>query len=89
MERWRRLAIVFIALGCYVALVHTSMSSTEVTWMRSRRAGDLAAVRFSIHRPFTLDVPAKWSMPERRNCPGFLKANYYIISWAWTACFVP
>lgn len=80
-------AILFAALGCYVTLVDTGMSSTEV-----KLAVDVGVLAISlgsllIRRPFTLQYAREVADAETARLPGFLQANV-VITWAWTACFV-
>ena len=80
-------AIVFIALGCYVTLVHTGVSSTEVKLAVDAGVLVISLGSILIRRPFTLEYAREVVDAETAQLPGFLKANY-VISWAWTACFV-
>jgi hypothetical protein len=75
--------VVFIAVGGYLALVDSALSSSAV-----KLAIDLGMFLVSlgsilIRFPFTLQYAREVVDAETANLPGFLRANY-IISWAWT-----
>ena len=80
-------AILFIALGCYITLVDTGVSNTEVKLAVDAGVLAISLGSILIGRPFTLQYAREVVDAETAQLPGFRKANY-VISWAWTAAFV-
>jgi hypothetical protein len=80
-------AILFVALGCYVTLVDTGVSSTEVKLAVDAGVLAISLGSLLIRRPFTLQYAREVVDAETARLPGFVKANF-VITWAWTACFV-
>jgi hypothetical protein len=80
-------AILFAALGCYVTLVDTGVSTPEVKLAVDAGVLTISLVSLMIRRPFTLQYARQVVDAETAQLPEFLKANY-VITWAWTASFV-
>ena len=80
-------AILFIALGCYVTLVDSGVSSSAVKLAVDAGVLAISLVSLLIRRPFTLQYAREVVDAETAQLPGFLQANY-VITWAWTAAFV-
>jgi hypothetical protein len=79
-------AIVFAALGCYT-LVDSSLATSAVKLTVDAGVLAISLMSLVIRQPFTLQYGREVVDAETAQLPGFLKANY-IITWAWTACFV-
>ena len=69
-------AIVFIALGCYVTLVDTGVSNTEVKLAVDAGVLAISLGSILIGRPFTLQYAREVVDAETAQLPGFRKANY-------------
>jgi hypothetical protein len=80
-------AILFIILGCYITLVDTGVGNTEVKLAVDAGVLAISLGSILIGRPFTLQYAREVADAGTAQLPGFLRANY-VISWAWTACFV-
>ncbi len=80
-------AILFVALGCYITLVDTGLSTSAVKLSVDTGVLAISLASLAIRRPFTLQYALEVVDPETAQLPGFLQANY-VITWAWTACFV-
>jgi tryptophan-rich sensory protein len=80
-------AIVFLALGCYVALVDPGLSSSAVKLTVDAGMLAIALVSLLIRRPFTLQYAREMVDAETLELPDFRRANY-VITWAWSAAFV-
>ena len=80
-------AILFTALGCYITLVKTGVSSTEVKLAVDAGVLAISLGSLLIRRPFTLQYAREVVDAETAQLPDFLKANF-VITWAWTAAFV-
>jgi hypothetical protein len=80
-------AILFAALGCYITLVSTGVSNTEVKLTVDAGVLAISLGSLLIRRPFTLQYAREVVDAETAQLPGFLKANF-VITWAWTAAFV-
>lgn len=80
-------AILFVALGAYVTLVDSSLSTSEVKLVVDAGVLAISLVSLLIRRPFTLQYAREMVDAETAQLPRFVKANY-VITWAWTACFV-
>ena len=80
-------AVLFIALGAYVTLIDSSLSSAQVKLTID--AGMLAISLGSLimRRPFTLQYAREAVDAETALRPEFVKANY-VISSAWALAFV-
>jgi hypothetical protein len=79
--------ILFAALGGYLALVDSSLSSSAVKLTVDIGVLAISLLSLAIRRPFTLQYAREVVDAETAVLPGFLTANY-IITWAWTACFL-
>ena len=80
-------AIVFLVLGCYVALVDPGLSSSAVKLAVDAGMLAIALVSLLIRRPFTLQYAREATDAETAALADFLSANY-VITWAWTLAFV-
>jgi len=80
-------AVLFIALGCYITLVDTGVSSTGVKLAVDAGVLAISLGSLLIRRPFTLQYAREVVDAETAQLPDFRKANF-VISWAWTAAFV-
>jgi hypothetical protein len=80
-------AMMFAALGAWIALIDGSWSATEVRLAVD--VGTLAIALFSIaiRRPFTLQYAREVVEAGILQTPGFRRANY-ILTLAWTGAFV-
>jgi hypothetical protein len=80
-------AMMFAALGAWIALIDGSWTATGVRLAVD--IGTLAIALFSIamRRPFTLQYAREEVDAETLKSPGFLRANY-ILTLAWTGAFV-
>ncbi len=74
-------AILFAALGCYLTLVDSGLSSSAVRLTVDAGVLAIMLISLAIRRPFTLQYAREVVEAETA---GFLKANY-IITWAWAA----
>ena len=80
-------AILFTALGCYITLVDTGVTSTQVKLAVDAGVLAISLGSLLIRRPFTLQYAREVVDAETAQLPGFLHANF-VITWAWTAAFV-
>jgi hypothetical protein len=78
--------ILFSALGCYIAVVDSSWSSSTVRLAVDGGVLVIALASIVLRFPFTLQYAREVVDAETRKLPGFLRANY-VITWAWTAAF--
>jgi hypothetical protein len=78
---------LFLALGLYLALVDSSLSASAVKLAVDAGVLAIALTSIAIRRPFTQQYAREVVDAEIHALPGFLTANY-IMTWAWTACFV-
>jgi hypothetical protein len=80
-------AMIFAALGAWIAVIDDSWSATEVRLAVD--TGTLAVALFSIliRRPFTLQYAREAVDAETLHKAGFLRANY-ILTLAWTGAFL-
>jgi hypothetical protein len=79
--------ILFGALGGYITLVDTGLSSSAVKLTVDARVLAISLSSLAMRRPFTLQYALEVVDAETAKLPGFMTANY-IITWAWTAAFV-
>jgi hypothetical protein len=79
--------ILFGALGGYITLIDSSLSSSAVKLAVDGGVLVIALLSLAIRRPFTLQYALEAVDAETAKLPGFMTANY-IITWAWTAAFV-
>jgi hypothetical protein len=79
--------IMFSVLGCYISLIDSDWSATEVRLAVDIGTLAIALGSIAIRFPFTLQYARESVDAETLKMPGFLRANY-IITWAWTGAFV-
>ena len=79
--------VLFLGLGCYLTLVDASMSHSAIRLTVDTGLLAIALASLAIRHPFTLQYAREVVDAETLALPGFLTANY-IMTWAWTACFV-
>jgi intracellular septation protein A len=79
--------ILFGALGCYITLVDSSLSSSAVKLTVDAGVFAIAMLSIAFRIPFTLQYAREMVDLETAKQPGFMAANY-IISWAWAAAFL-
>ena len=75
-------AIVFLSLGCYLALEAPPLSASAVKLTVDAGVLAIALVSLAIGKPFTLQYAREMVDAETAGTPGFLTANY-VITWAW------
>src|SRR5665811_1236226 len=80
-------AILFLALGCYLTLVDSSLSISQVKLAVDAGVLAISLTSLVIRRPFTLQYAREVVDAETAAMPGFVRANY-IITGAWTVAFV-
>jgi hypothetical protein len=79
--------IVFTALGGYIALIDSSLSTSAVKLVIDGSMLAIALVSLAIRQPFTLQYAREMVDAETAQLPGFLTANY-VITWAWSVAFL-
>jgi hypothetical protein len=80
-------AILFIALGAYVALIDPLLSSSAVKLSIDAGVLAISLISMIIRKPFILQYALEEVDAETAQQPGFMKA-VYLITWAWNAAFV-
>jgi hypothetical protein len=75
--------VLFAALGGYITLVDSSLSSSAVKLTIDAGVLAISLLSLAIRQPFTLQYAREVVDTETANLPGFMKSNY-IITWAWT-----
>jgi hypothetical protein len=80
-------AILFAALGLYLTLVDSSLSTSVVKLTIDAGVFAIALASLAIRQPFTLQYAREMVDAETTQLPGFRKANY-IITAAWTGAFL-
>ena len=80
-------AILFTALGCYLALWDSAWSISAVKLTVDAGVLAIALVSLAIRKPFTLQYAREMVDAETAQLPGFLTANY-VITWAWAFAFL-
>jgi|SRR4051794_9562723 len=80
-------AMMFGALGAWIALIDGSWSGTEVRLAVDIGTLAIALVSILIRRPFTLQYAREAVDAETLQKPGFLRANY-ILTLAWSGAFL-
>jgi len=80
-------AIVFAALGAYVALLDNSLSSSAIKLTVDAGMFAVSLMSLAIRQPFTLQYAREVVDAETAQLPGFIRANY-IITWAWSGAFL-
>jgi len=79
--------IVFAALGAYITLVDSGLSSSAVKLTVDAGVLAISLASLVIRQPFTLQYAREMVDAETAQLPGFMRANY-IITWAWTGAFL-
>jgi len=79
--------ILFAALGLYLTLVDSGLSSSAVKLTVDAGVFAISLASLAIRQPFTLQYAREVVDAETAVLPGFLKANY-VITWAWTLAFL-
>jgi hypothetical protein len=79
--------ILFAALGFYLTLVDSSLSSSAVKLTVDAGVFAISLMSLAIRQPFTLQYAREMVDTETAKLPSFMKSNY-IITWAWTAAFL-
>jgi hypothetical protein len=79
--------ILFAALGAYITLVDSGLSSSAVKLTVDAGVFAISLTSLAIRQPFTLQYAREIVDAETAQLPGFMRANY-IITWAWTGAFV-
>jgi hypothetical protein len=79
--------ILFAALGFYLTLADSSLSSSTVKLTVDAGVFAISLMSLAIREPFTLQYAREMVDTETAKLPGFMKSNY-IITWAWTAAFL-
>ncbi|WFU14951.1 hypothetical protein [Bradyrhizobium sp. CB3481] len=80
-------AVMFTALGTYVALVDPKLSHSAVKLIVDIGVLAISLISLIIRKPFILQYALEEVDAETAKQPGFLKA-VYLITWAWNAAFV-
>jgi hypothetical protein len=80
-------AVLFAAVGGYVTLVDSSLSTPVVKLAVDAGVFAISVLSLAIGRPFTRQYALEIVDAETANLPGFLKANYIITS-VWTLAFL-
>jgi hypothetical protein len=80
-------AMLFAAVGLYITLVDSSLSTPAIKLAVDAGVFAISLVSLAIRRPFTLQYAREMVDAETANLPGFLKANY-IITLVWTLAFL-
>ena len=79
--------ILFAAIGFYLTLVDSGLSSSAVKLTVDAGVFAISLASLAIRQPFTLQYAREVVDAETAVLPGFLKANY-VITWAWTLAFL-
>lgn len=77
-------AVVFAAIGTYLALIEPSLATSKVRLAVDTGIFIIAAGSMLIRVPFSLQYALEGVPAETAAMPGFLHANY-VITGAWTA----
>jgi hypothetical protein len=80
-------AMLFAAVGSYVTLVDSSLSTPVIKLGVDAGVFAISVVSLAIGRPFTRQYALEMVDAETAKLPGFLKANYIITS-VWTLAFL-
>jgi hypothetical protein len=80
-------AILFAALGGYLALVDSTLSGSAVKLVVDTGILAISLLSLAIRRPFTLQYAREMVDAETAGLPGFVTANY-VMTWAWTAAYL-
>jgi hypothetical protein len=76
-------AMIFAAVGGYVALIDPGMNSSAVKFAVDTGIFLISLMSIVIRRPFTLQYAIEAVDAETAGMTGFIRANY-VITWAWT-----
>lgn len=79
--------VLFLALGFYLTLVDDTLSSSAVKLTIDIGVLAISLGSLAVRKPFTLQYALEVADAETAEQPSFMRANY-IITWAWTACFL-
>jgi hypothetical protein len=79
--------ILFAALGAYIMLVDSGLSSSAVKLTVDAGVFAISLTSLAIRKPFTLQYAREMADTETARLPGFMRANYIITS-AWTGAFL-
>ena len=80
-------AMLFAALGSYLALVDSGLSSSAIKLAVDCGIFAIALLSLAIRYPFTLQYAREVVDAQTAALPGFLRANY-IITAVWTTAFL-
>jgi hypothetical protein len=80
-------AIVFAAVGCYVTLFDSSLSTAAVKLAVDAGLFSISLASLAIRQPFTRQYALEVVDAETARLPGFMKANY-VITAVWTLAFL-
>ncbi|QWG15034.1 hypothetical protein KMZ29_10430 [Bradyrhizobium sediminis] len=78
---------LFLALGFYLTLIDDTLSGSAVKLTIDIGVLAISLGSLAFRKPFTLQYALEVVDAETAEQPGFMRANY-IITWAWTACFL-
>jgi hypothetical protein len=79
--------VLFGALGGYLTLVDSSLSSSAVKLAVDAGVLAISLMSLVIRQPFTLQYAREVVDAATAELPGFRTANY-VITWAWTVAFL-
>lgn len=80
-------ALLFMAIGCYLALSGGKWSSHDIRLAVDLGVLTIALGSITLRLPFTLQYAREVVEPEIARLPAFLRINY-VLSWVWTGAFV-
>ncbi len=80
-------AILFAALGSYLALTDAIWSASAVKLAVDAGVLGITLVSLAIGKPFTLQYAREMTDAQTTKLPDFLTANY-VITWAWALALV-
>jgi hypothetical protein len=80
-------AVIFAALGVYLALTEAPPSVSAVKLAVDTGVLAIALVSLAAGRPFTVQYAREMVDAETARLPGFMAANY-VITWAWVLAFL-
>ena len=75
-------ALVFAALGGYLAVTGEAWGVSAVKFTVDAGILAIALISLAVGKPFTLQYARETEDPQTTQMPGFLFANY-VITWAW------
>jgi hypothetical protein len=79
--------VLFTAIGTYIRLVDSSLSSPAVKLSVDAGVLAISLASLAIRQPFTQQYAREAVDTETAQLPGFLTANY-VITWAWSLAFL-